>query len=135
MTARTLCALLLSAGAIGIAGCSSPDGPTAGELEVRLTTPNANDRAILLRVGGTQTAVSAPVGSNYRVLTAPLAGDTVRVVVIAPVGSALAAGTLLRLTVPDTRQAGSYVAKVLDVASATYAQRATAGYVLSVVKP
>ena len=67
MTARTLFALLLSAGAIGIAGCSSPDGPTAGELEVRLTTPNANDRAILLRVGGRQTAVAAPVGSNWPV--------------------------------------------------------------------
>ena len=71
--------------------------------------------------------MTAPTGANYRVLTAPVAGDTVRVLVIAPQGSRLAAGALLRLTVPDVRQAGSYSAPPLDVASATYAQRQASG--------
>jgi hypothetical protein len=135
MTTRTLLLTLLCGGGIAVAGCKSAEGPVAGELEVRLTTPNTDDRAILLRVGGKQTVIAAPSGSNYRVLTAPLAGDTVRVVVIAPVGSHLTAGVLLRLTVPDTRQADSYVARALDVASAAYAQRALTGYTLTVVKP
>ncbi len=135
MTTRTLLLTLLCGSGIAMAGCKSAEGPVAGVLEVRLTTPNGDDRAILLRIGGKQTVIAAPSGSSYRVLTAPLAGDTVRVVVIAPVGSHLTAGALLRLTVPDTRQADAYVARALDVASATYAQRGLTGYVLTVVKP
>ena len=135
MTTRTLLLALLCGGGIAVAGCSSAEKPVAGELEVRLATPNTDDRAILLRVGGKQTAVTAPAGTSYRVLVAPLAGDTVRVVVIAPQGNHLTAGALLRLTVPDTRQVDAYVARTLDVASAAYAQRAVAGYTLTVVKP
>jgi hypothetical protein len=135
MTTRTLLLALLCGSEFAIAGCSSSEGPVAGELEVRLTTPNGDDRAILLRLGGKQSAVSAPTGSGYRVLVAPLLADTVRVVVMAPLGAHLAAGALVRLTVPDVRQVGAYVAGVIDVASATYAQRPVTGYVLAVVKP
>jgi hypothetical protein len=59
----------------------------------------------------------------------------VRVVVIAPAGSHIAAGAMLRLTVPDTRQADAYSAFALDVASAAYAQRPLTGYLLVVAKP
>jgi len=135
MTTRTLVLAALCGVGVAALGCSSTEKPVAGELQVQLTTPNTDDRAILLRVGGKQTAVTAPAGSNYRVLLAPLAGDTVRVVVIAPQGSHLTAGALLSLTVPDTRQVDAYVARVLDVASAAYAQRAVTGYALTVVKP
>lgn len=135
MTTRSLLLAALCAGGLTAVGCSSAEKPVAGDLEVRLATPNTDDRAILLRVAGKQSAVTAPAGTNYRVLLAPLAGDTVRVVVIAPRGSALAAGALLRLSVPDTRQAASYAAIVLDAASATYAQRPASGYTLTVVKP
>ena len=133
MTVRTLVLALL--GGLAAAGCDGNEGPTAGELEVRLASPNTDDRAILLRIGGPQTAVTVPAGSSYRVLVAPLAGDTVRVVVIAPQGAHLTAGALLTLSVPDTRQVASYAARALDVASTTYAQRAVTGYVLTVVKP
>jgi hypothetical protein len=135
MTTRTLVLALLCGGGLAVAGCSSSEAPVAGELEVRLATPNSDDRAVLLRLGGPQTAVTAPSGSSYRVLVAPLAADTVRVLVIAPQGAHLVAGTLVRLRVPDVRQAGSYVARVLDVASTAYAQRPATGYGLTVVKP
>jgi hypothetical protein len=57
------------------------------------------------------------------------------VLVVAPQSGHLAAGALVRVAVPDTRQAGSYVARPLDVASTAYGQRAVTGYVLTVVKP
>jgi hypothetical protein len=117
------------------AGCSSAEGPVAGELEVRLATPNTDDRAVLFLLRGAQTAVTAPSGSNYRILKAPLGTDTLRVLVIAPQGGHLAAGALVRIAVPDTRQAASYVARPLDVATTAYAQRLVTGYQLTVVQP
>lgn len=135
MNARALLLGLVCAGGVAAAGCSSTEGPVAGELDVRLSTPNGDDRAILLRLGGKQDTVTAPAGSGYRVLVSPYLGDTVRVVVIAPRGTVLAPGTILRVTVPDTRQAASYVARVLDVASTSYAQRPMTGYMLTVDKP
>ena len=135
MTARVLFLAVLCGGALAAAGCSGTEGPVAGELEVRLTTPNTDDRAILVRLAGRVDAVTAPSGTGYRVLLAPGLADTVRVVVIAPQASHLASGALLRVAVPDTRQVGAYAARVLDVASVTYRQRATTGYALAVVKP
>ena len=133
MTVRTLVLALL--GGLAAAGCNGNEGPTAGELEVRLATPNTDDRAIRFLLGGLRTAVTAPGGTNYRVYTAARSGDTVIVVVIAPQGGHLTAGALVRLSVPDTRQASSYRTTVQDVAAVSYAQRAATGYVLTVVKP
>jgi hypothetical protein len=133
MNPRSL-VLALLCGALA-AGCGSAEGPVAGELEVRLATPNSDDRAVLFLLRGAQTAVTAPSGSSYRILKAPLGVDTLRVLVIAPQGGHLAAGTLVRIAVPDTRQASSYVARPLDVATTLYAQRPVTGYTLTVVQP
>jgi hypothetical protein len=133
MTVRMLVLALL--GGLAAAGCGGNEGPTAGELEVRLASPNTDDRAIRFLLGGERTAVTAPAGTNYRVYTAPGPGDTVIVVVVAPQAGRLAAGALVRLSVPDTRQAASYRTTVQEVAAASYAQRAVTGYALTVVKP
>ena len=130
---RTL-VLALLCGALA-AGCGGSEGPVAGELEVRLATPNTDDRAVLFLLRGAQTAVTAPSGSNYRILKAPLGTDTLRVLVVAPQGGHLTAGALVRVAVPDTRQAASYVVRPLDVATAAYAQRSVTGYLLTVVQP
>jgi hypothetical protein len=135
MNARATILLILCGGGLALAGCSSTEAPVAGVLEVRLASPNPDDRAVLLRLAGKQSAVTAPSGSSYRVLAAPGLGDTVKLLVIAPQGAHLAAGALVRVTVPDVRQAGSYSARLLDVASTAYAKRPTTGYVLAVVKP
>ena len=135
MNARSVLLALLCGGGVATLGCSSAEKPVAGELEVRLATPNTDDRALLLRVAGKQTAVTAPAASGYQVHVAPLLADTVRVLVMAPAGQHIPAGAVLRLTVPDTRQVDSYAARALDVASTTYAQRAVSGYTLTVVKP
>ncbi len=136
MNARATFLTLLCGGALAAAGCSSSaEGPVAGELQVRLTTPNLDDRAVLFRLAGTQSAVSLPAGSANRLLVSPATGDTVRVLVIAPQGSHLTAGELVLVTVPDTRQVAAYAARLLDVASTAYVERVTAGYALQVVKP
>jgi hypothetical protein len=126
--------LALFCGALA-AGCGGSEGPVAGELEVRLASPNTDDRAVLFLLRGAQTAVTAPSGSNYRILKAPLGLDTLRVMVIAPQGGHLTAGALVRVAVPDTRQSASYTARPLDAASTAYAQRVVTGYQLTVVQP
>lgn len=134
MTARGLVLTLL--GCLAVAGCAGNEGPVAGELEVRLATPNGDDRAVHFRLVGAQTAVTAPPGTAYRVFVSPEPGsDTARVVVVAAQGTALAPGPLARVMVPDTRRAAAYAAGVLEVASTAYGQRAPAGYVLTVVRP
>lgn len=135
MTRRTLAVALLAG--LAAAGCGGNEGPIAGELEVRLVTPNTDDRAILFRLIGAQTALTAPSGSGYRVFHgAPaLTGDTVRVLVVAPQSTRIAAGTILRISVPDTRKAATYAALAQEVASTAYASRGSTGYVLTVVAP
>lgn len=128
--------LALFCGALA-AGCGGSEGPVAGELEVRLASPNTDDRAVLFLLRGAQTAVTAPAGSNYRILKAPRGIDTLRVMVIAPQGGHLTPGTLVRIAVPDTRQAASYSAVPLEVATTAYATRniPLTGFQLTVVQP
>jgi len=130
---RHALAIVLLAG-LAAAGCGN-EGPVAGELEVRLASPNSDDRAVLFRLIGEQTALSAPSGSGYRVFHGAPAGDTVRVVVMAPQGGHLAAGPLVRVAVPDTRAAAAYRAVVQQVASTAYVPRPTTVYALTVVQP
>jgi len=135
MSARSVVLALLCGGSLAAAGCPSPEGPVAGDLEVRVVSPNLDDRAILLRLHGRQTAVAAPSGSGYQVLVAPYRADTVTVLVMAPRGQHLLAGAIVRVSVPDTRQVDAYLARPLDVASTAYLQRALTGYTLAVAKP
>jgi hypothetical protein len=131
---RTLALLGLAAAVC--AGCRGNEGPVAGELSVRLITPRSTDRAILFAVVGAQHGVSAPVGSSYTVFADTSAvGDTTEVVVVAAKGSGLVAGEIARITVPDTRQAGRYTPRTLDVAATSLAVGDTAGVSLTIIKP
>jgi hypothetical protein len=116
-------------------GCKD-QGPVAGELSVRLSTPRFNDRAILFRVVGRQHGVAATTGMNYRVLSdTSAAGDTTWIAVIALQGSYLASGEIARLAVPDVRKAGDYTAVVSDLASSTYAALDVTTVSVTFVKP
>lgn len=134
---RALAAAAVLALAAGAAvGCKGNEGPVAGELSVRLTTPRSTDRAILFVVVGAQHGVSVATGSTYTVFADTSAvGDTTHIVVVAALGSGLVTGEIARLAVADTRQAGKYVIRINDVASATLALGDSAGVSLSVVKP
>ncbi|MGH7508403.1 MAG: hypothetical protein ACREMZ_02905 [Gemmatimonadales bacterium] len=120
------------AGLAGIAllvpGCSGTTGPTAGMLDVSLTTPFADDGGILLTVsGGPVSSVEAP---GYRVYSMQLDPNTLRLIVAGRLGS----GTIVRLSIPDVRQASRYVASIGQVAArSSYVQRDPTGYTVSLL--
>ena len=131
------CALLgIALAAVAAGGCKGPEGPVAGELSVRLTTPRNTDRAILFAVVGKQHGVTAATGSNYRVFSAvSAAGDTTHITVVALAGGGLAAGEVARLAVDDIRQVDKYSTTLIDVAGADYRIGGLTGLSLTVVKP
>jgi hypothetical protein len=116
-------ALLMAAGACG--GDEPTDGPVPGEVIATLTTPNAKDGALLIRIVGSVKDV-AGIGS-YRA-SAATAGTTTRVVLT----GSISGGDVLRFSVPDTRNIGSYTILVEQVADRdSYALLETSGYQLS----
>ena len=116
------------AGGFGCGGGTEPTQPTAGPLDLVLSTPNNGDGAILLTVsGGAIDSVSAAVG--YTIYPARASGTSFRVVVT----GAITNGTIARVHVPNTALAGSYTVTISDVAEAgTYALRNLAGYSVDV---
>lgn len=124
---RRLMALSLVVVAVLGCGRKDPVGPVAGELVVSLTSPGATDGAILLRVVGEVTEVTA--AGNYRVESAPIGGGITRIVVAGTITS----GPIARIAVPDLAAAGQYHGLVEQVADRhTFALRSTAGYSVSV---
>ncbi len=121
--------------AAALAACG--EGPTSGELSVRLTSPRNTDRAVLFAItGGAQRGASAPSGSVYRVFAdTSAAGDTTWVTVVAPAGTGLATGEIARIAVSDTRRAGAYRASVAEIAASDYSLADTAGVSIQIVKP
>jgi len=131
MRARTV---LAAAALAALAACS--DGPQAGELAVRLLTPNVGaDRAILFTVKGRLSGAVAPSGANYGVVSTTFPGDSTHIAVIAALGQTLAPGAVAHIRVNDVDRFSSYTAFVTQVVAPDYTQRDTTGYVLSVVKP
>lgn len=126
----------IAVAAAGWAAACGEQGPVAGELAIRLTTPRATDRAIAFTVVGLQHGVAVPAGSGYRLFARGSAtGDTTWITIVTPAGSGLAAGVLARIAVDDTRRAGSYVVTLGDVAAADYSVGDSVGVSLRVVKP
>jgi hypothetical protein len=134
---RRLAIWVAAMGLTAIVGCKGTEtGPVAGELSVRLTTPRNTDRAVAFVLIGKQHGATAAAGSPYRLFTATsAAGDTTRIVVMAPKGSGIGAGEVARISVDDVRRAASYIASLTDVAAADYSVGATTGLSLTVVKP
>jgi hypothetical protein len=121
---------------VALAGCRSDQGPLAGELSVRLTTPHVGDRAVTFVVTGRLHGVTAASGSAYRIFADTSAdGDTAQVVVVAPAGGGLVTGEVARVRVDDTRQFRRYAARVLQIAASNYFLADTTGVSLAVVKP
>lgn len=100
-------------------GPTGPTGPTAGVLRVQLTAPSADQGAVLLTIAGpavpsavvaAQPGVTAHVRTTNSVTTVALFG-------------AVAAGEILRLSVPDVGAVASYRADVREVAGRDNALR------------
>jgi hypothetical protein len=122
-------ALLSLAAACGDGGPTGPAGPVPGVLKIALTTPNADDGALLFTVSGGRVSTVDAAAAGYQIYTARPDTLTMRILVTGDI----AAGEVVRIHVPDTRSAAAYHATIAQAASrATFAQRALAGYALAV---
>jgi hypothetical protein len=115
-----------------VAGCDDgPSGPVPGELVVRLETPNATDRAVMLSITGPAAPSAVVAARAGDVVYSEAAGTTVK----AAVFGRLASGDLLRLSVADVKQSRSYAVTVVEAADSTNALRASlSGYRATVVR-
>jgi hypothetical protein len=115
--------------ACGDGGPTDPGGPVPGVLKVALTTPNADDGALLFTISGGRVSAVDAASSAYQVYTAQPDTNTTRVLVTGDIG----AGEVVRIHVADTRSSASYHATIAQAASrTTFAQQALTGYSLAV---
>ena len=103
-----------------------PTGPEAGILTVTLTTPHADDGAILFRLDGPgMTDVSSVAPSLYSRFLETFA-ESVDEVTAVFVGD-VASGPLLTFRAPDASLVDSYEATLLEVADRTNSLRESLG--------
>jgi hypothetical protein len=101
-----------------------------GTLSLRLTTPHADDGAMLFEVSGPPIDSASAVNGSLRLFTRRVDGSTV----VGAVVGALANGAAVTLHVPDVGASAGYTANVVEVADRQDALRASlAGYALTVV--
>jgi len=116
------------------AACSNEPtagAPQAGTLALRLTTPHADDGAVLFKVSGPAIDTAMTGDASLRLFTARADQSTVVGVVVGVVDN----GTVIRLQVRDVGLAAAYTAQVLEVADRQSALRTSlAGYALTVAR-
>jgi hypothetical protein len=116
--------LLAASSGAALSGCShQPSAPEGVILQVRLSSPNGDDGALLFTVAGGR--VDSVEASGYTTFSHRSDPSTLRIIVAGSVAS----GTIARLWLPDERQIGRY-SVTLDQAAArgSYAQRDPASY-------
>lgn len=123
--------LMVAALSVG-AACS--DDPTAGVTQagtvtLRLTTPHADDGAVLFEVSGPPIDSATADNASLRLFTRR-AGETT---IIGALVGVVTNGAEVTLHVPDAGAAVGYTAEVLEVADRENALRTSlAGYALTV---
>ncbi len=134
MKAGHIALILALAGAVGwLAACGDdrnndggvgPSEPVPGALTLNLTTPNADDRALLISISGSAAADSMsnilPADTSYTVLPRVENGNSARVAVFGDITD----GPVLTFDVPDINDPSRYTAQVLDAADASNSLRA-----------
>ncbi len=115
------------------AGCgsdSTPTGPKPGPLQVVITSPNADDGAVMFQVTGVLDSVTVPAGlTMYQSVPGP---NVIRAIVVGNISSG---SNLMTLHVADVAKASSIVTQVMQVAAqGTYEQRPPGAYSLQVQK-
>ncbi|NIN71734.1 MAG: hypothetical protein GTO46_07335 [Gemmatimonadetes bacterium] len=112
-----------------LAGCGGEEstGPQPGRLQLTISTPNSDDRAIALTITGTVTDIRAVAGYQLYVRTME---DRTAIIVV-PEGSATfpdGETEVATLSVPDLRSAGDYSVAVIQGSGSDYELRFGAGY-------
>lgn len=131
---------LLTAGLLGVVvviglSCGDSTGSGAGELKVRLTTPNSGaDSAIVLTITGPagSTLTRATAGTGLRLFQQPLTGNTTR---FALIGRLTQGAVILTIGVPDVNELNQYSGTIEGVAQPNYQVRALpGGYALAITR-
>ena len=128
--ALTMLAALLAVGAsCGKGGVE----PVAGNLQVRLTSPNSGaDSAIVFTIASPAPLTSATPGAGLRLFAQPLGGTSTKFVLT---GRLTTATTILTIGVPNVNAAGQYSGAILGVAQPNYALRLLpGGYALAIIQ-
>ena len=114
-------------------GGGGPSGPVAGNLNVRLVSPNSGaDSAIVITVTGPAALTSATAGTGLRLFQQPLGTTTTR---FALVGQLNNAATILTIGVANVNAVSQYTATVDAVARPNYQLRTLpGGYGLAVIR-
>ena len=115
-------------GAVLLGSCGGDDGgcdatdpacnsPTAGQIALRISSPNPDDRAVVLRIRGEFTAAHAATG--YRLFQAADA----QTFILISTGLIERESSLLIIDVPDIARLASYSATISEVAASDYRLR------------
>jgi hypothetical protein len=107
--------------------------PVAGNLSVRLTSPNSGaDSAIVLTITSPAALTSATPGAGLRLFAQSLGGTTTR---FALTGRLTTATTILTIGVENVNAVGQYVGTIQGVAQPDYFLRPLpGGYALTVIR-
>lgn len=112
--------------------CGDGNGPVAGNLRVKLTTPNAGaDSAIVFTITGPAALTHVTAGAGMRVFAQPLGGVTTR---FALTGQLTQNAVILTIGVTNVNAVGQYSATIEGVAQPNYQLRSLSNYVLNVVR-
>ncbi len=126
---RALRLVLVSAVIAMTTTCGSTTEPVSGWADVRLTTQNTGDGGIIFTVGGAQVD---SVRSSFPNLYTRQVSETSWQVLVA---GNLTSGVIARIWVPDVNKLEGYTATPVEVAGQDFAQRAVAGYALTIEGP
>jgi hypothetical protein len=118
---------------VGVSCGKNGTGPVAGNLQVRLTSPNSGaDSAIVFTIASPAALTSATAGAGLRLFAQPLGGNSTK---FALTGRLTTATTILTIGVADVNAVGQYAGTIQGIAQPNYALRILpGGYALSVIK-
>jgi hypothetical protein len=116
----------LAALGLALALSSCKDGPAAGELAVELATPNADDGAIMFTATASAASEATITGA-----TAGCSGCKIFVVKVndtqykGVLTGTIAAGTIFRVGVSDTKKPANYSVVINAVSNRTFVLRSS----------
>ena len=115
--------------------CGKDVGPVAGNLSVRLATPNSGaDSAIVFTITSPEALTSATPGVGLRLFAQPLGGTTTR---FALTGNLTTSTTILTIGVANVNAVGQYSGSIEGVAQPNFVLRPSGvgtGYGLTVIR-
>jgi hypothetical protein len=126
-------AFVLLTAIVLIAGCTETNTPPLpGPLLVSLTTPAADDGAVMFRITGPGLVSIQPAASGYRLFWRLVSAEEAAVIAL----GSLASGPVVSVQVADVNQVSRYTATITEVASRDDQIRAsTAGYTAAFSRP